>query len=144
MAYDRTNTGRWAWIKSVGAAGIELEPDWVEKRGYLLSSVWFPKHPRSIRGGDLLVYYAAGLGLFPAVMEVVTDEVHEDYSHPFDSKRWPWRMSVRPRLVVRDLDEAPRLDQVSIDPVRLRRQSHVRLVDGEWEEFRALYLPPVA
>ena len=63
--------------------------------GILLRKVWFPKHPRSIRSGDLLVYYAAGRGVFPAVVEVVSDDVQQRPQGPMHSPRWPWYMAVR-------------------------------------------------
>ena len=49
MAHDRTGTGRFVWIKTVGTADDQLETQWLVGRGYLLESVWFPKYPRSIR-----------------------------------------------------------------------------------------------
>src|SRR5207249_4984952 len=122
-----------------------LDPDWLRLRGDLLGAVWFPKHPRSIMGGDLLVYYAAGRGVFPAVVEVVTGDVEPADTRPRRSQRsqrWPWRMDVRPRLVIPHLDDAPTLEQTGINPLRLRRQSHILLTTEEWEQFRALFLPP--
>lgn len=140
MAYDRANTGPWTWVKIVGSADDPLKPEWLDEREGLLHSVWFPKHPRSIRRGDLLVYYAATHGRFPAVVEVVSDEVH---ARPATySERWPWYMQVRARLVIPHLDEAPTVGDVGLDPLRLRRQSHILLTDDEWERFRAAYLPP--
>lgn len=141
MAYDRTNTGRYAWIKTIGSAEDPLQEDWLDERGFLLDSVYFPKHPRSLRAGDLLVYYAAGHGVFPAVVEITSDEVHEDRRHPKHAQRWPWRMQVRSRLVIPKLSQSPQLGDVSIDSLRLRRQSHILLKADEWDEFRELFLP---
>jgi hypothetical protein len=143
MAYDRRLTGRWAWLKSVGSADDPLEDDWLHGRDYLLSHVWYPKHPRSIRGGDLLVYYASGRGGLPAVVEVATGDVEESRDHPRHSERWPWRMAVRPRLVVPRLRDAPRLTDVGIDPLRVRRQSHIRLGVEEVQAVRAAFVPRV-
>jgi hypothetical protein len=140
MAYDRTNTGPWTWVKTVGSADQPLSQEWLGEREGLLTKVWFPKHPRSIRRGDLLVYYAATHGRLPAVVEVVSDEVHGRPAHY--SERWPWYMRVRPRLVIPYLDEAPMLGDVGLDPLRLRRQSHILLTDEEWERFRSAFLPP--
>lgn len=141
MAYDRDNTGTWPWIKTIGSSEDQLQEDWLDDRGFLLESVFFPKHPRSLRAGDLLVYYAAGRGVFPAVVEITSDEVHEDLRHPKHAQRWPWRMSVRPRLVIPKLSQSPRLEDVSIDSLRLRRQSHILLSESEWQEFREVFLP---
>jgi len=49
--------------------------------------------------------------------------------------------SVRPRLVIPFLDDAPTLDDVGLNPLRLRRQSHILLSDDEWEQFRSIFLP---
>lgn len=143
MSYDRTGTGTWGWIKSVGSVEDPLEPQWLKNRDYLLSNVWFPKHPRSLAAGDLLVYYAATWGVFPAVVEVLTGEVNNAIDHPRYSARWPWHMSVRPRVVIPSLENAPTLAQVGVDPLRLRRQSHILLTTDEWERVRTAYLPPV-
>lgn len=141
MAYSRENTGRWAWLKSVGSSSDPLEDDWPEKRPYLLDSVWFPKHPRSIRRGDLLVYYAASRGMLPAVVEVLSDEVHEDYDHPRYSERWPWRMTVKPLLLVPRLPDAPPLSAIGVDPLRVRRQSHILLRPDELAAARCAFMP---
>lgn len=143
MSYERSNTGRWAWLKSVGSAEDRLDEGWQEERRYLLESVWFPKHPRSIRSGDLLVYYAAGRGRLPAVVEVAADEVQESRDHPRYSKRWPWKMEVRPLLVVPRLADAPSLTAVGIDPLRVRRQSHILLDADELQAVRLAFVPPV-
>ena len=143
MAYERSNTGRWAWLKSVGSADDQLQERWLENRDWLLEAVWFPKHPRSIRAGDLLVYYAAGKGKLPAVVEVAADEVQESRNHPRYSARWPWRMSVRPCLVVPSLSAAPELGAAGIDPLRVRRQSHIRLENAELELVRKAFVPAV-
>jgi hypothetical protein len=142
MAYDRTNTGPWTWVKTVGSVDHPLVEEWLGEREGLLKEVWFPKHPRSIRRSDLLVYYAATHGRFPAVVEVVSSDVHARPDDPSHSERWPWFMCVRPRLVVPCLTDSPTLEDVELAPLRLRRQSHILLTDGEWEQFRTAFLPP--
>ena len=142
MAYDRTGTGRWWWVKTVGSADSPLQENWAEEHAHLLEKIYFPKYPRSLRGGDLLVYYAADHRDFPAVVELVNDQVDEDDSHPDHSKRWPWTMKVRPRLVIPQLSDAPTLDDVGFDPLRLRRQSHIRLTVEQADRIRDVFLPP--
>lgn len=141
MAYDRDGTGRWAWLKSVGSADDPLLDDWLDGRSYLLRSVWFPKHPRSIRAGDLLVYYAAGHLRVPAVVEVESDEVFEARDHPRYSERWPWRMEVKPLVVVPRVSDAPTLSAMRIDHLRVRQQSHILLTTEELAEFRTALVP---
>ena len=112
-----------------------------------MESVWFPKHPRSIRAGDLLTYYAAGRGVLPAVVEVVNDEVYESRDHPRYSERWPWRMDVTPLLVIPRLDAAPPLSALNVDPLRVRRQSHILLQPEELEGLKIALggslIPPI-
>jgi len=142
MAYKREGTERWAWLKSVGTVGDPLEDRWYNKLDYLLDSIWFPKHPRSIRAGDLLVYYAATRRVLPAVVEVVDDDVHEG-GHPRDSKKWRWRMSVKPLLVVPRFRDAPRLEDVGINPLRVRRQSHILISPAEVNTIRLAFMPSI-
>src|SRR4051794_23301973 len=108
MAYERAGTGAWAWLKSVGAAEDPLKRDWREEDRHLLRYVWFSKHPRSLRAGDVLVYYAARWGVVPALMELVSDDVFDHASDKNYGGRWRWRMQVRP-LVTLPMDVAPTL-----------------------------------
>lgn len=144
MTYDRLNTGPWAWLKSVGSADEPLEDLWLAERDYLLRFVWFPKHPRSLRGGDLLVYYAAGRGVLAGVVRLRSDEVQKAGDHPRYSDRWPWRMEVEPLLVVPNLEDAPLLADTGIDSLRVRRQSHILLTEAEIEAVRRAFIPPVS
>ena len=140
MAYDRTGTSRWVWLKAVGTQEEPLAADWrLRERNNLLLRVWFSKHPRSIRGGDLLVYYAARHGVMPAIVEVVSDHVDEHLSE----ERWKWSMEVRP-IVLLGLREAPTIYDSLIDPLRVRRQSHIRLEPHEFAQLRALILDAAA
>lgn len=140
MAYDRSGTGAWAWIKVVGSQDARLRRDWRERDSHLLTSCWFSKHPRSLRAGDILIYYASGWGTFPALMEIAADDVVDDTGgHPIQGQRWRWRMSVRP-LVTLPLDEAPTLSDAGIDPLRVRRQSHILLTKAGFVVIRDLIL----
>lgn len=136
MAYDRTSTGPWVWLKAVGTADDPLSANWPREDAHLLEHVWFPKRPRSLRADDLLVYYAAGLGVLPGIARLLTDEpVDEPESHPKYGARWPWKMGVEPIVTV-SLEIAPTLAYVGIDPLRVRRQSHIRLEPHEVEVVR--------
>lgn len=140
MAYDRIGTGPWAWLKAVGSQQEPLEPDWRGRNAYLLTQCFFAKHPRSLRQGDLLVYYAARWGCCPALLELVSDEVDDDVRpHPTFGSRWRWKMAVRP-IIALPLTTAPSLADAGIDPLRVRRQSHILLTRGEYETLRDLLL----
>jgi hypothetical protein len=144
MAYDRAGTGPWGWLKSVGSQETPLRRDWRREDEHLLRHCWFSKHPRSLRAGDVLVYYAARWGVFPALMELVSDDVTDDTGgHPVHGQRWRWRMDVRP-LVTLPLDDTPTLAEGGIDPVRVRRQSHIVLTRDEFDRIRDLILARAA
>ena len=138
MAHDRSGTGPWAWIKVVGAQGEEMNADWRQNEQHLLSNVWFTRHPRSLRAGDVLVYYAAVWGRLVALMtlESDSDEARDNSSDPNDG-RWRWSLPVRP-VVTLPMKAGPTLTDVSIDPPRLRRKSHLLLSADESMRIRDL------
>lgn len=138
MAYDRTGTGPWGWLKSVGTQESPLKADWRVADAHLLTAVWFSKRPRSIRGGDLLAYYAARHQVLPAIVEIVSDEVHEE-----DGPRWKYRMEVRPILTV-GLRDAPSLGDTTISSMSVRRQSHIFLTPRDFQVVRTLVLEAAA
>lgn len=117
------------FLKTFGSAGDSVPPNWLSRPDWndRLGSVVFPKYPRSVDRGSRLVYYAAGRRRFCAVMEVTSDEAtgtgHE---------RWPWELQLRPLIAIPADDHAPSLADVGFDPLRVRRQSHVRLTEEEY------------
>ena len=116
------------FIKTFGHAGTPVPANWMAMPRWQerLTTVWFPKYPRSVSRGSRLVYYAAGRQRFCAVVEVIADE-------PTDTgnDRWPYQLDVRPLVAIAADDHAPSLADVGFDPLSLRRQSHVRLTE-EW------------
>jgi hypothetical protein len=139
MAYERAGTGPWAWLKSVGTQEDPLDLAWPYGEMHLLDRVFFSKHPRSIRAGDVLVYYAAGRQVLPALMLVTSDEVHDEGE---DVPRWRYWMSVRP-IIILSLRGAPTLTQAGISPTSVRRQSHVLLSPEQYVHLRELMLHAV-
>src|SRR5262245_56575609 len=97
------------WLKSLGAAGWEMDPDWTQNKrdAENLRGVDFPYEPRSINVGDKLVLYAAGHKRVFGVAEV-TSAFYETDRH----ERWPVRCDVRILFAVPHLDNAPMLDQL--------------------------------
>jgi hypothetical protein len=89
--------------------------------------VWFPKYPRSVTNGSRLVYYAAGAQRLCAVAEVIADEPSQT-----GHERWPYELPVRMLVAIPADHNAPSLADVGFDPLRVRRQSHVRLNDREY------------
>jgi hypothetical protein len=70
-------------------------------------------------------------------MQLVSDEAEDVAEHPHGPQRWRWRMDVRP-LVTLPMEAAPSLADIGVDPLRVRRQSHILLNDSEFESARAL------
>jgi hypothetical protein len=160
MAHDRAGTGPWAWIKTVDAGDAPLRDDWLglgsaegtdgtgpelvassAETGVnrlVLDNIWFSQQPRSIKRGDLLVYYAVGSPnmVFPAIVEVTTgDLVSEGRS------RWNWRLEVRPLIVVPRLSDAPRASEIGNINPRTLRKSHSLISPELWDSFRAAFVP---
>jgi hypothetical protein len=128
------------FIKAFGQAGTPppvnwlADPNWQDR----LASVVFPKYPRSVSRGSRLIYYAAGRQRFCAVMEVIADEP-TDTGH----RRWPYELALRPLVAIPADDNAPSLLDVRFNPLRLRRQSHVRLTNTEYDEIVAAIMHSV-
>ncbi|MEJ7784084.1 MAG: hypothetical protein WKF96_04715 [Solirubrobacteraceae bacterium] len=140
MAHSRTGTGSWAWLKGVGTQEEPLDRDWRFHNHYLLTKIWFSKHPRSVRAGDLLLYYAVGWQVIPAIVQVVSDEAFDEKeAHPKHGDRFRWGMGVRPVVTV-DLDRAPRLRDTPIASARVKRLSHLLLNPSEYAPIRELLL----
>ena len=102
------------------------DPIWQRR----LTSVVFPKYPRSVSRGSRLVDDAAGKQWFCAVMEVIADE-------PTASglARWPYELALRPLVAIPADEHAPSLSSVEFDPLRVRRQSHIRLTEAEYSRI---------
>ena len=120
------------FLKTIGHAGTPVPASWMadpiwQRR---LTSVVFPKYPRSVSRGSRLVYYAAGKQRFCAVMEVIADE-------PTASglARWPYELALRPLVAIPADEHAPSLSSVEFDPLRVRRQSHIRLTEAEYSRI---------
>lgn len=140
MAHDRAGTGRWVWLKGVGTAEARLGPDWRLSDAHLLTNIWFTKYPRSVRAGDLLVYYAVRWQRLPAIMELASDEVLDDGGeHPIHGQRFRWKMRVRPVITV-GLDRAPHLRETAIASSRVKRLSHIVLRSEEYSPIRRMLL----
>lgn len=120
------------FIKTFGHAGTPVPANWMSLPRWQdrLKSVWFPKYPRSVVRGSRLVYYAAGRQLFCAVVEVIADA-------PSDTGdgRWPYELAVRPLVAIAADHLAPSLSDVGVDPLRVRRQSHIRLTEKEYSRI---------
>lgn len=129
------------FLKTIGQAGVPVPANWMTNPAWSdrLASVVFPKYPRSVSRGSRLVYYAAGRQRFCAVLEVTEDE-------PTASglERWPYELALRPLVAIPVDEYAPSLEDVGFEPLRVRRQSHVRLTEDEYERIAAAIVAAAA
>jgi hypothetical protein len=124
------------WLKSIGVKGARVPHDWLDWRPLLLERALF-KSPPSMRQHDLLAYYAVGHKNICAVAEVTSQKAVEgdfpaQVATPEETKRLRWAITIRPRLVIRDLRSAPLLRDAGIAPVRMRQQSHIEVTEDEF------------
>ena len=126
------------FLKSIGNAASPLPINWMLERPEALDGTAFPKTPRSVRPGDFLIFYAAGRRCVVAIMEVVDNPKRMGHPSAWSEEsraRWPWYVALRPHLLVPADDKAPTLEMVGFNPLRVRRQSHVRLTDEEYRRM---------
>jgi hypothetical protein len=87
----------------------------------------------SVQRGDRAILYAAVWQAVFGVVEVV-GEPENDPSRT----RWAWRFAIRPLAVVRDLHDAPAVEEAGVFPQSLWRHSHIRLTEDQFEQARRL------
>jgi hypothetical protein len=126
-----------AFIKTIGHAGMSVPPDWMREADWSarLQHVLFPKNPRSLKRGTRIVYYAAGTRRFCAVLVVIDDEARANTEATAD--RWPFKLNVRPLVAIPADEHAPSLEDVGINPLSIRRQSHIRITERQYDAIVA-------
>jgi hypothetical protein len=87
----------------------------------------------SVEPGELAILYAA---VWQAVFGVV--EIAGPPENDPGRTRWGWRFPIRPLVAVRDLYDAPAVEEAGIFPQSLWRHSHIRLTDEQFEAAREL------
>ena len=87
----------------------------------------------SLAPGDLAILYAS---VWQAIFGVV--EVAGLPTHDPSRTRWAWRFSIRPLVVVSDLERAPAVEEAGIFPQSLWRHSYIRLSEEQFDTARNL------
>ena len=87
----------------------------------------------SVQRGDTAILYAAVWQAIFGVVEVVGEPEKDP-----DRTRWSWRFAIRPVSVVRDLHDAPAVEEAGVFPQSLWRHSHIRLTQQQFEKAREL------
>jgi hypothetical protein len=117
----------WLLVRGRGDKPLDRFVDTAAIRAHSSS-----KRP-SVQRGDLAILYAAVWQAIYGVVEIAGVPEHE----PARS-RWAWRFPIRPLAVVRDLHEAPAVEEAGVFPQSVWRHSHIRLTPEQFETARAL------
>jgi hypothetical protein len=117
----------WLLVRGRGDKPLDRFVDTAAIRAHSSS-----KRP-SVAPGEQAVLYAAVWQAIYGVVEIAGVPEHE----PARS-RWAWRFPIRPLAVVRDLHEAPAVEEAGVFPQSVWRHSHIRLTPEQFETARAL------
>jgi hypothetical protein len=141
------------WIKSIGAARSPLEDEWLAKEnvidGALAASprlaerVHFPrnKRPVGIDIGDFFLLYGVtgrggriiGAGIFKSDFYEDDREKELNLRSADDIVAWPWRIDIEMLLSIWHAHKGPTIDAIGVDPVKMRRRSHLRLTEEQYK-----------
>jgi hypothetical protein len=117
----------WLLVRGRGDRPLDARVD-VDRIGAHASS----RRP-SVEPGEQAILYAAVWQAIFAVVEVTDEPEHDERP-----ERWSWRFPIRPLVVVRDLHDAPAVEEAGVFPSSLWRHSHIRLTRAQFETARAL------
>ena len=87
----------------------------------------------SVQPGELAVLYAAVWQAIFAVVEITGLPENDP-----NRTRWSWRFAIRPLVAVRDLHDAPAVEEAGIFPQSLWRHSHIRLTEDQFARAERL------
>jgi hypothetical protein len=118
---------RWLLVRGTGEQPLDAQVDPSSIRAQ--SST---KRP-SVQRGELAILYASVWQALYAVVEIVGDPENDP-----SRTRWGWRYALRPLVAVRDLHDAPAVEEAGIFPQSIWRHSHIRLSEEQFERARAL------
>jgi hypothetical protein len=118
---------RWLLVRGRGDRALDphIRPD-------ELTAHHSSKRP-SVEPGEPAILYAAVWQALFAVVEITGEPEHDPAR-----TRWSWRFGIRPLAVVRDLRQAPAVEEAGIFPQSLWRHSHIRLSEEQFGSARAL------
>jgi hypothetical protein len=111
----------WLLVRGRGDRPLAAEVDPAQIRAHSSS-----KRP-SVERGERAVLYAAVWQAVFGIVEVVGEPEHDP-----ERSRWSWRFPIRPLAVVRDLHDAPAVEEIGVFPQSLWRHSHIRLSEEQF------------
>lgn len=140
------------WIKSIGAARSPLEDEWLAREnvidGSLAASprlaerVHFPrnKRPVGINIGDFFLLYGVtdlggrivGAGIFKSRFYEEDRKKELRLRSADDIAAWPWRVDIEMLLSIWHAYKGPTIHAIDLDPVKMRRRSHLRLTEAQY------------
>lgn len=140
------------WVKSIGAARSPLADRWLADErapdGSLISSprlaerVHFPhnKRPVGIAAGDFFLLYGVtklggriiGAGIFKTSFYEGERSEELRLRSAEDIAAWPWRIDIEMLISVWHAHHGPTIEAIGLDPVKMRRRSHLRLSEEQY------------
>lgn len=140
------------WIKSIGASRAPLDDRWLRHElpvdGALAASprlaerVHFPhnKRPVGIEIGDFFLLYGVterggriiGAGIFKSGFYAEDRREELKLRSAEDIAQWPWRIDIEMLISVWHAHQGPTIDAIDLDPVKMRRRSHLRLTEEQY------------
>ncbi len=117
----------WLLVRGTGEHPLDARVDASAIRAQSSS-----KHP-SVQPGELAILYASIWQALFAVVEIAGEPEHDP-----SRTRWAWRYAIRPLVAVRDLHDAPAVEEAEIFPQSIWRHSHIRLTDEQFAIARKL------
>lgn len=132
---------RGYWVFNIGTTDQAPPLDWLAAWRHHTEEMWFPpnKRPSGVRTGDRAVINGSGRRGFLAVVEVISVEPEQNLTDDAEGRaRWPYKLRHRLLLAIRADGHAPSLEDVGWEnPLRLRRQPHVRIDEPTYERIAA-------
>jgi hypothetical protein len=87
----------------------------------------------SVEPGEYAILYASVWQAVFAVAEIAGPPEQDP-----ERDRWAWRFPIRAVVAVRDLHDAPAVEEAGVFPQSLWRHSHIRLSDEQFESAKRL------
>jgi len=117
----------WLLVRGRGEKPLDARVNPTKIRAHSSS-----KRPSVQRGETAILYAAVWQAIF-GVVEVVGDPENDP-----ERERWAWTFSIRPLVVLRNLNGAPPVEAAGIFPQSLWRHSHIRLTPEQFASAREL------
>jgi hypothetical protein len=118
---------RWLLVRGRGDRPLPAEVD-----ANAISAHRSSRRP-SVEPGESAILYASVWQAVFAVAEIVGPAENEP-----ERDRWAWRFPIRALVAVRDLHEAPAVEEAGIFPQSLWRHSHIRLSEEQFQTAKRL------